>query len=118
MYAFDALECLFSAENNVFIKLMFISSLGSHVGTGFKPLKWTVEKEQVLHQICACKYTRDPPYCDATHSNLPLEVQERQKNCAKIESCHNEQTKLCTGCGWIPDFLRTQTLTVYMDTWQ
>lgn len=77
---------------------------GSHKGTGFQPLKWTVDKTQSLYQICACKYTESPPYCDGTHTNLPCDVIKRQRNCSKRESCHQAKHKLCTGCGWIPDF--------------
>ncbi|CAF4255968.1 unnamed protein product, partial [Rotaria sordida] len=40
---------------------------GSHKGTSFRPLKWTVpEHNQTVYLICACKYTRCPPICDAT----------------------------------------------------
>lgn len=76
---------------------------GSHKGTGIKPLKWRVNKAQRLYQICACKYTKDPPYCDATHTNLPTEVLARQKQCQN-KTNHDPDTKLCTGCGWVPDF--------------
>ena len=76
---------------------------GAHVGTGFKPLKWKVDKEQSVHDICGCKYTKSPPYCDGTHANLPTEVFDRQKKCSK-KSEHQHGHKLCTGCGWVPDF--------------
>ncbi|XP_060075085.1 CDGSH iron-sulfur domain-containing protein 3, mitochondrial-like [Ylistrum balloti] len=74
---------------------------GSHKDTGIKPLKWTVNKSQSLFAICACKYTKDPPFCDATHTNLPCEVLARQKSCTSL---HVADKKLCTGCGWVPDF--------------
>ena len=85
-----------------FLYNSFIS--GSHKGTGFKPMKWKVPETQTLYQICACKYTKSPPFCDGTHSMLPIEVTERQKTCPKQEACHKDSTKLCTGCGWVPDF--------------
>ncbi|XP_033108396.1 CDGSH iron-sulfur domain-containing protein 3, mitochondrial-like isoform X2 [Anneissia japonica] len=76
----------------------------SHKCTGFTPLLWTVpEKQQKLYQICACKYTRKPPYCDGTHVNLPCDVLERQKGCAQQKE-HSNCQKLCTSCGFIPDF--------------
>jgi CDGSH-type Zn-finger protein len=77
---------------------------GSHKGTGIKPLKWTVNKEQRLYQICACKYSQDPPFCDATHTNLPCQVLERQEVCPQRQDNHHSNSKLCTGCGWVPDF--------------
>ena len=75
---------------------------GSHIGTGIVPLKWTVpDKPQSLYQLCACKYTKSPPYCDATHVYLPLDVLKRQKDCTND---HKNVTKLCTGCGLVPDW--------------
>ena len=62
-----------------------------------------MNKEQRLYQICACKYTKDPPYCDASHTSLPGEVLKRHENCSN-KSEHKSDCKLCTGCGWIPDF--------------
>jgi len=54
-------------------------TLGSHVGTGFRPLIWTVPgtikdgKAQSMYQICACKYTKNPPYCDATRKKILID---------------------------------------------
>ncbi|KAJ8300249.1 hypothetical protein KUTeg_021768 [Tegillarca granosa] len=62
-----------------------------------------VNNDQKIFQICACKYTKDPPFCDATHTNLPCQVMERQDKCQNKDK-HCQDTKLCTGCGWIPDF--------------
>lgn len=80
-----------------------VNFTGSHKGTGMSPLCWIVPKEQSLFQICNCKYTKDPPFCDATHVNLPCEVLERQANCSK-KTAHVDSCKLCTKCGWVPDF--------------
>ncbi|XP_006812323.1 uncharacterized protein LOC102809578 [Saccoglossus kowalevskii] len=75
---------------------------GSHKGTGFRPLKWTVpKKQQTLYQLCACKHTKVPPYCDATHTNLPSTVIARYKGCTQH---HGSCNKLCTQCGWVPEF--------------
>ncbi|XP_060606364.1 CDGSH iron-sulfur domain-containing protein 3, mitochondrial-like [Ruditapes philippinarum] len=76
---------------------------GSHKDTGIKPLKWTVDKSQTLFFICACKQTKSPPYCDGNHVNAPAEVENRKKNCSRVDN-HVEQCKLCTNCGWVPDF--------------
>ncbi|KAK3606672.1 hypothetical protein CHS0354_029582 [Potamilus streckersoni] len=76
---------------------------GSHKGTGFKPLKWTVSKSQTRFQICACKYTKDPPYCDATHTNVPCNILEQQQSCDR-KQLHIQDCKLCTSCRWVPDF--------------
>lgn len=78
--------------------------LGSHKGTGFHSLKWTVPSTQTRHEICNCKHTKSPPYCDGTHTNLPEIVLERQKNCQQKEKRHKDDCKLCTNCGWVPDF--------------
>ncbi|MFL0245396.1 CDGSH iron-sulfur domain-containing protein [Candidatus Clostridium stratigraminis] len=42
---------------------------GTHKGTSFEPLGFTVEKDEIAY-LCACKYTKNPPYCDGTHKNL------------------------------------------------
>ncbi|KAJ8039451.1 CDGSH iron-sulfur domain-containing protein 3, mitochondrial [Holothuria leucospilota] len=77
---------------------------GSHKRTGFHSLKWRVpEKPQSVYQICNCCYTKSPPFCDGTHTNLPLILEERQKNCPKKDG-HPECEKLCNSCGWVPDF--------------
>lgn len=76
---------------------------GSHKNTGFRSLKWTVPTTQTRHEICNCKHTKSPPYCDGTHTNLPEIVLGRQKNCCRKEG-HKSDCKLCTGCGWVPDF--------------
>ncbi|KAI9139362.1 hypothetical protein BKA69DRAFT_1117002 [Paraphysoderma sedebokerense] len=70
----------------------------SHIGTGFQPLKWVVpEKNQSMYAICNCKYTKSPPYCDATHTLVPIEIYNRQKNCSNP---HDDSVKLCVKCGW------------------
>ena len=76
---------------------------GSHKGTDIKPLAWKVTKSQVLHYMCACKQTKNPPYCDGHHVHAPAEVEERINSCARKTS-HVSDCKLCTGCGWVPDF--------------
>ena len=82
------------------------TSLGNHKGTGFHSLKWTVPTTQTRHEICNCKHTKSPPYCDGTHTNLPEVVLERQKKCRQKEERHKGDCKLCTNCGWVPDFWR------------
>ncbi|KAL5012820.1 hypothetical protein ScPMuIL_011371 [Solemya velum] len=76
---------------------------GSHKGTGIQPTQWTVPHSQSLYQLCACKYTGSPPYCDAAHTYLPTAVKERQERCTRA-CAHTPEVKLCTGCGWVPDF--------------
>ena len=88
----SATKFIMSFYGNVFV--------GRHKSTGFKSMKWKVpDKPQTIYTICCCKHTKNPPYCDGTHVNLPALVEERQKNCA---SAHEQDMKLCTGCGWIP----------------
>ncbi|CAH1272849.1 Hypp4966 [Branchiostoma lanceolatum] len=77
---------------------------GSHKGTGITPLQWQVPPQaQRLYALCACKYSADPPFCEATHTNLPCQVLQRQGACLHKDK-HDKSTKLCTGCGWVPDF--------------
>jgi len=42
---------------------------GSHVGTGFTPVKYASEKDQDVF-FCMCKHTGNKPMCDGTHANL------------------------------------------------
>ncbi len=42
---------------------------GSHRGTSFRPLPFTLEKPQTVW-LCACKATHKAPYCDGTHKTL------------------------------------------------
>ena len=42
---------------------------GSHHGTTFKPLLFTVEKKQKL-KLCTCKLSAKAPYCDNSHLKL------------------------------------------------
>ena len=46
---------------------------GSHKGTGFTPVKFTVEVGDPEAYICGCKQTGTRPYCDGTHAS-PLVV--------------------------------------------
>lgn len=42
---------------------------GAHQGTGFTPLKFTIEeKKQVA--LCQCKQTGNAPFCDGSHAKL------------------------------------------------
>jgi CDGSH-type Zn-finger protein len=42
---------------------------GSHKGTGFTPLKFTIEEAKRM-VLCQCKHTGNSPYCDGTHKTL------------------------------------------------
>ncbi len=42
---------------------------GSHAGTDFEPLQFTVE-EATTAVLCACKHTQEPPFCDGSHCKL------------------------------------------------
>lgn len=42
---------------------------GSHAGTDFTPLEFSIEKEQKV-ALCNCKHTNNAPFCDGSHSNL------------------------------------------------
>lgn len=42
---------------------------GSHEGTTFEPLEFTVESESSV-ALCACKHTKNKPRCDGSHGKL------------------------------------------------
>ena len=42
---------------------------GSHVGTEFTPLEFTLEQGRQV-ALCGCKHTKTPPFCDASHAHL------------------------------------------------
>ena len=42
---------------------------GSHAGTEFEPLEFTVE-EPKRYAVCQCKRTGGEPFCDGTHSSI------------------------------------------------
>lgn len=42
---------------------------GSHAGTGFEPLEFTVIEPGRL-KLCLCKHTLRPPFCDGSHNKL------------------------------------------------
>ena len=44
---------------------------GSHQGTEFEPLQFTIE-EQRNYALCQCKQTDKDPFCDGTHSRLSV----------------------------------------------
>lgn len=47
---------------------------GSHRGTEFKPLAFTIEEAQESYQ-CLCKHTKNAPFCDGTHAQLDEDVE-------------------------------------------
>ena len=42
---------------------------GSHEGTGFEPVRFTLEKREKVW-LCGCKHTATPPFCDGAHKKL------------------------------------------------
>jgi len=42
---------------------------GSHKGTGFSPVKFTLAGPQKVY-LCGCKRTKNAPHCDGTHKSL------------------------------------------------
>ena len=86
--------------------MVFFCFSGSHKGTPFHPLKWTVpEHVQTVYLLCACKYTRHPPICDATHIGLTNTIREQIENCPlKQEHSNNRDKKLCEQCGFLSDW--------------
>ncbi len=39
---------------------------GSHVGTGFEPLTFTLTEARRV-PLCSCKRSKEEPYCDGAH---------------------------------------------------
>ena len=44
---------------------------GSHKGSEFTPMKFTVPEGSKKLWMCGCKRSADKPYCDGTHNKLP-----------------------------------------------
>ena len=42
---------------------------GSHKGTDFSPLKFTLEEGRKVG-LCGCKHSKNPPFCDGSHKAL------------------------------------------------
>lgn len=42
---------------------------GSHAGTPFQPLEFTIEEKKRV-ALCQCKQTAKSPFCDGTHSKI------------------------------------------------
>jgi len=42
---------------------------GSHIGTGCEPITFVARKTEIAN-LCGCRETDDPPYCDGTHNIL------------------------------------------------
>ncbi len=42
---------------------------GSHAGTGFSPLCFTIEEKKKV-ALCNCKHTQKSPFCDGAHKKL------------------------------------------------
>lgn len=42
---------------------------GSHKGTGFAPIKFTLEAQQTV-AICQCRQSQNQPFCDGSHTQL------------------------------------------------
>ena len=42
---------------------------GTHKGSGFTPVKFTVDKSGKVW-LCGCKHTHTQPFCDGTHKTL------------------------------------------------
>ena len=42
---------------------------GSHQGTGFAPIQFTLEEKQKV-ALCKCKHSNNMPFCDGGHSKL------------------------------------------------
>ncbi len=42
---------------------------GSHAGSGFQPVRFTLEEETTM-ALCMCKHTKHSPKCDGAHSSL------------------------------------------------
>lgn len=46
---------------------------GSHAGTAFRPVKFTLRPRRAAEKVwlCGCKRSRDVPFCDGSHNRLP-----------------------------------------------
>ena len=42
---------------------------GSHTGSGFAPLKLTIDEKKTV-ALCNCKHSGNKPFCDGSHAKL------------------------------------------------
>ncbi len=42
---------------------------GSHKGSGFAPLKLTIDEKKTV-ALCNCKHSGNKPFCDGSHAKL------------------------------------------------
>ena len=43
---------------------------GSHVGTEFSPITFTVKPKDGVVWLCGCKQSRRSPFCDGRHNKI------------------------------------------------
>lgn len=44
---------------------------GSHAGSDFEPVRFSVTRKTGLLWLCTCKRSRHAPFCDGAHNKLP-----------------------------------------------
>ena len=49
---------------------------GSHAGTAFLPVPFTVTRKSGTLWLCGCKHSRDKPFCDGRHNRLPAVAED------------------------------------------
>lgn len=57
---------------------------GSHRGTGFTPMAFTVQEDGEAW-LCRCKQTRDAPYCDGSHAKVPDDMIGKEFSLAEVD---------------------------------
>ncbi|EGC32063.1 hypothetical protein DICPUDRAFT_156015 [Dictyostelium purpureum] len=60
------------------------------IGTDFTPKPFTLTKKQTLYLLCGCRYTGNPPHCDAIHTRVPFNPQDPPCKCDKNDSGKTE----------------------------
>ncbi|KAF2075769.1 hypothetical protein CYY_002902 [Polysphondylium violaceum] len=57
----------------------------SCIGTKFQPKPFVLGKKQTMFLLCGCRYTSNPPYCDAIHTRLPFNPTDPPCKCSKVD---------------------------------
>lgn len=52
---------------------------GSHRGTDFQPIRFSVSKRSGTLWLCGCKHSASPPFCDGRHNRLPAAETDEPK---------------------------------------